>query len=1079
MDYGPNPYLDLWAGKKEFGKMKTEKNAMDKLINTLKERAKELHCLYQVEEILKKKETPLDALFAEIIDILPIGWSHPDICQAVIKYDNQIHHAPGYVKTEWFQQADILFQNMIVGKVEIFYLEERSFLKEEQKLIQNIADRISQVILHRHFGSFFLTQQKSKTDKKRYKDWRLILDLIKATDPELYLHLPRRMLNYLYYSGIEQAKEVFETKGQKWTAIVDNGFQDGTNKPLKKRIMEFTPQTTEVVFNLAKQHLSDEAIYTYIQKWLKESKFSFLINALEDHKSSLPDIINALQRYNPEDFRDPELPHSTLNAIKVSLIRRFFSRRLEVINLAKENIFISDFFSLMKNLICPVHSDGKIGGKSSGLFMAKEILKRESDRYEDLKEIKVPKTWYIASDGLIAFTNYNQLREMRGYKYHDINQIRVDYPNLVQLFKNSLFPPEMLKGLSVALDDFGRKPLIIRSSSLLEDSIGAAFSGKYKSLFIANQGTKKHRLEALLDAIAEVYASTYAPDPLEYRAERGLLDYQEEMGIMIQEVVGTKVDKYLFPAFGGVAFSSNEFRWSPRIKRKDGLIRLVPGMGTRAVDRLSNDFPILISPGQPGLRVNTTINETIRYAPKYMDVINLETNTFETIEIEKIVKNHGDVIPRFKQIFSICGTDSLKQPLGLVDYEKDFFVPTFEGLLKNSNFIRQVKRLLDVLEENYGTPIDIEFAADGQHLYLLQCRSQSFSAENAPVSLPLDIPPERVLFSASKYVSNGWAPDITHIVYVCPDGYDKLEDMTSLNAVGRAVSKLNIILPKRKFILVGPGRWGSRGDIKLGVNVTYSDIHNTSALIEVAFKKGTYQPDLSFGTHFFQDLVEASIRYLPLYPDDPENVFNHDYLNNSNNLLPLLLPQYAYLKDVIRVIDIPKTSNGDIAQLLMNGEEGKALCILTTPSPDSSKDLYERKRKPKLKLKHEDEHWKWRVRIAEQIAAALNPERFGVFAIYLFGSTNNGTAGPRSDIDLLVHFDGTSHQHKELNIWLEGWDRCLVEILHQRTGNNLNGLLDVHFITHSDIKNKTSWASRINAISDAARPLLLMDKNAG
>lgn len=1051
---------------------------MDKLINTLKERAKELHCLYQVEEILKNKEAPLDALFDEIIKILPIGWCHPDICQATIKYDGRIHHAPGYVKTNWSQQADILFQNMIVGKIEVSYLEERSFLKEEQKLIQNIADRISQIILHRHFGSFFLTLQTNKTNKKRHKDWRIILDLIKATDQELYLQLPRRMLNYLYYSGIEEAKEVFGTKGEKWNAIIDNSFQNGTNKPLKKRTMEFTPHTTEVVFNLAKKHLNDEAIYTYIQKWLKESKFSFLINALEDHKSSLPDIINALQRYNPEDFRDPDLPHSTLNAIKVSLIRRFFSRRLEVINLAKNNIFISDFFSLMDNLICPPHSAGKIGGKSSGLFMAKEILKRESERYEDLKEIKVPKTWYIASDGLIEFTNHNQLREMRGYKYHEIDQIRLDYPNLVQLFKNSLFPPEMLKGLSMALDDLGRNPLIIRSSSLLEDSIGAAFSGKYKSLFIANQGTKEQRLEALLDAIAEVYASTYAPDPLEYRAERGLLDYQEEMGIMIQEVVGTKVGKYLFPAFSGVAFSSNEFRWSPRIKRKDGLIRMVPGMGTRAVDRVGNDFPTLISPGQPGLRVNPTIDETVRYAPKYMDVINLETNTFETIEIEEIIKKYKDGFPRFKQIFSICGADSLKLPMGLVDYDKDFFVATFEGLLKNTEFIRQVKRLLDVLEENYGTPIDIEFAADSQHLYLLQCRSQSFNADNTPVAIPTEIPPERLLFSASKYVSNGWTPEITHIVYVCPEGYDKLQDIDSLNAVGRAVSKLNMLLPKRKFILMGPGRWGSRGDIKLGVNVTYSDIHNTSALIEIAFKKETYQPDLSFGTHFFQDLVEASIRYLPLYPDDPGNVFNHDFLNNSNNLLPLLLPQYAYLKDVIRVIDIPKTSDGDIAQLLMNGEEGKAVCILTKPSPDSAKDLYGKKRKPKRKLKHQDEHWKWRVHIAEQIAANLDPERFGVCAIYLFGSTNNGTAGARSDIDLLVHFDGTLDQHKELNVWLEGWNKCLNEILHQRTGHKIEGVLDVHFITDKDIKNKTSWASKINAVSDAARPLLLMDKKA-
>lgn len=1061
--------------------MKTENNSIDKLLNTLKERAKELNCLYQIEEVLKSKDASLNTIFEEIIKILPIGWSHPDICQAVIKYDNRAYMAPGYIKTRWSQHADILFQNLIVGNIQVSYLEERPFLKEEQKLIQNIADRISQTILHRHFGALILEQQnnKKKTDKKRHKDWRLILNLIKATDPELYLHLPRRMLNYLYYSGIEGAKEVFETEGQKWTAIADKTIQNGTNKPLKKRIMEFTPQTTKIVFNLAQKHLSDEAIYIYIQKWLKESKFSFLVNVLETHKSSLPDIINALQRYNPEDFRDPDLSHSTLNAIKVSLIRRFFSRRLEVISLAKKNVFISDFFNLMKNLICPIHSNGKIGGKSSGLFMAKEIIKRETRRFEELKEIKVPKTWYIVSDGLIEFTNHNQLREMRGYKYHNIDQIRMDYPNLVQLFKNSSFPPEILKGLSMALDDFGRNPLIIRSSSLLEDSAGAAFSGKYKSLFIANQGTKEQRLEALLDAIAEVYASTYAPDPLKYRSERGLLDYQEEMGIMIQEVVGTRVGKYLFPAFGGVAFSSNEFRWSPRIERKDGLIRIVPGMGTRAVDRLSTDFPILISPGKPGLRVNTTIDETIRYAPKYMDVINLETNTFETINVETIVKNHGHEFPRFKQVFSVCGADSLKLPMGLVDYDKDYFVPTFEGLLKNTKFIRQIKILLDVLEENYGTPIDIEFAADDQNLYLLQCRAQSFSAEKASVSLPTGVPPEQILFSASKYVSNGWTPDISHIVYVSPDAYDKLEDRDSLNAVGRAVSKLNVLLPKRKFILIGPGRWGSRGDIKLGVNVTYSDIHNTSALIEVAFKKGTYQPDLSFGTHFFQDLVEASIRYLPLYPDDSENLFKHDFFNNSDNLLPLLLPQYSHLKDVVRVIDVPRISNGYIAKLFMNGEEGKALCILSKPSSDGPKDLYEKKRNPRLKLKHHDEYWKWRVHIAEQIAANLDPDRFGVCAMYLFGSSNNGTAGPRSDIDLLVHFDGTSHQQKELNIWLEGWNMCLCEIVHQRTGHKIEGLLDVHFITHKDIENKTSWASKINSISDAARPLLLMDKKAG
>ena len=117
-----------------------------------------------------------------------------------------------------------------------------------------------------------------------------------------------------------------------------------------------------------------------------------------------------------------------------------------------------------------------------------------------------------------------------------------------------------------------------------------------------------------------------------------------------------------------------------------------------------------------------------------------------------------------------------------------------------------------------------------------------------------------------RFVSNGRVPDITHIVYVDAERYDRIGDLESLRDVGRAVGRLNKLLPKRQFVLIGPGRWGSRGDIKLGVNVTYSDISNTALLMEVAAKRGNYVPELSFGTHFFQDLVESAIRYLPDLP---------------------------------------------------------------------------------------------------------------------------------------------------------------------------------------------------------------------
>jgi hypothetical protein len=151
-----------------------------------------------------------------------------------------------------------------------------------------------------------------------------------------------------------------------------------------------------------------------------------------------------------------------------------------------------------------------------------------------------------------------------------------------------------------------------------------------------------------------------------------------------------------------------------------------------------------------------------------------------------------------------------------------------------------------------------------------------------------------------------------------------------LLAVGKAIGKLNSVLPKRQFILMGPGRWGSRGDIKLGVSITYSDINNTSMLIEIARKKKDYVPDLSFGTHFFQDLVEGNIRYLPLYPDDEGIIFNEDFLTKSNNILPDVLPEVQELSDVIKIINVAASSDGEVLNVLMNADMEMAVGILTS-----------------------------------------------------------------------------------------------------------------------------------------------------
>jgi len=571
-----------------------------------------------------------------------------------------------------------------------------------------------------------------------------------------------------------------------------------------------------------------------------------------------------------------------------------------------------------------------------------------------------------------------------------------------------------------------------------------------------------------MDAVAEVYASIFGPDPTEYRAERGLLDVHEEMGVMIQEVVGQEVGKYFLPACSGVAFSHNEFRWSARIKREDGLVRLVPGLGTRAVDRVADDYPALIAPGQPNLRANVTADEVLKYSPKRVDLINLDTNAFETVEVGQLLRQAGAKYPQIRNLVSLVNRDRIEPLIGpMPDFASQDVAFTFEGLIAKTQFIACIRQLLTLLQSKLGTPVDIEFAFDGKDFFLLQCRPQSFGADATPTPIPQNLPTDKVIFSANHFVSNGKVPDVTHIVYVDADGYSQLPDPAAMRDVGRAVGRLNKLLPKRQFILIGPGRWGSRGDIKLGVPVTYSDINNTAVLIEVARQRGNYLPELSFGTHFFQDLVEASIRYLPLYPDDPTTAFNELFLRRSRNVLRELLPEFAHLEDTLRVIDVPLETGGLILRVLMNADLDQAVGFLSPRlqqigTLESGAEVTDR---------GSDEHWRWRFRMAQKIASEMDPQKFGVKAFYLIGSTKNATAGPASDIDLLLHFQGSEKQESDLLLWLEGWSRCLSEMNFLRTGYRTDGLLDVHLVTDKDIAERSSFAVKIDAVTDPARKL--------
>ncbi len=1042
----------------------------ESLMHEMRERVKELNCLYKIDEILRDFDSPLKEIMNKITEIIREAWQYPQYCCVKIVLNDVNYYSNDFKHTEWMQSAEIKVEDKSFGSVNVYYkqnlpkADEGPFLKEERKLLNTIAEKIGQYIYYRNLKVFFekYAPDEDKTLVKiKNGKWHTIVDLLKGTDRNLYILIARKMMNHLYWSGIKEASSLLQDIGIKEMEDLIEAIDD--NKPLAK--IKFK-EITDEVFKIAAEHLSEEEILTKLEKWIQEDKTSYLLRKLEDQGSSLNELTDLLRRYDGEIPSDIKLAPELDKSLRVSLITRFLSDALSYIGVAKKYVTIKDFHKISEKIIFTPNSHGKLGGKSAGLILATSVLREEAP--EIYSRIKIPKTWFIVSDGLMDFIHYNNLEEVFEQKYKDIDIIRQEYPYIVQLFKNSSFSPDMLKNFSLMLDDFANKPLIVRSSTLLEDGIGAAFSGKYKSLFLANQGSKKKCLEELTSAVAEVYASIFNADPIEYRAERGLLDYNEQMGVIIQEVVGKQVGKYYLPAFAGVAFSNNEFRWSPRIRREDGLLRLVPGLGTRAVDRTSDDYPILVSPGLPSLKVNVTFEETIRYSPKKIDVINLETNTFETIEIKDLLREYGNEYPMVDKVFSVYKDGHLQKGFN-IDFKKEWnnAIASFESLITSTDFVKLMHSLITVLKKSVNHPVDIEFASDGENIYLLQCRTQTSFEDINPSPIPKDVPKEKIIFIAKRYISNGRIPEITHIVYVDPDSYSEISDLTTMQEVGRAVGKLNKLLPKRQFILMGPGRWGSRGDIKLGVSVTYSDINNTAALIEIAKKKGNYVPDLSFGTHFFQDLVESSIRYIPLYPDDPGIIYNEIFLKSSKNILSYLLPEYKYLEDVIKVIDIRERTNGEILKILLNSELDEALAYLTkssgTPDSQSLSSLQESSKS--------DYHWKWRMRMVEKIASVIDTKKFGIKGLYVFGSTKNASAGPGSDIDLLVHFEGTEEQKKNLLIWLEAWGIALAEMNYQRTGYKVENLLDVHIITDKDIEEKNSFAQKIDAVTDAAKRL--------
>lgn len=639
-------------------------------------------------------------------------------------------------------------------------------------------------------------------------------------------------------------------------------------------------------------------------------------------------VYRKLAQYNEDELRFLENTPE-IQALKQELSQMIIGSHPEFNRLADKYLTIHDLLSIRRRLI----GSGRIGGKAAGMLLARRILLSEPGEIDYSKILEEHDSFFIGSDVFFTFLINNDLFRLRLRLTRNSQTSPQEFEQVEKRFLAGRFPEEIMEQFKDLLDYFGQAPIIVRSSSLLEDGFGNSFAGKYRSEFCANQGSPDERMEFFLRAVKLVYASSVNPDALSYRRQRGLGEADEQMAILVQRVSGMRYKNYFFPPLAGVAFSHNLYRWTDRIDSHQGIIRLVFGLGTRAVNRVGGDYPRMIAVRHPQLRPEVGF-KVLTYSQRQMDLLDLSANDFAIMPVNQVISALD--YPNLYLFLSFMEDGYIRDPNGPLIRDLKNWILTFNNLIARTNFIKTLKALLAKLEEAYGYPIDTEFTAfvnsDGKvKINLVQCRPMKLPGSNEVTIIPNNITPDCTLFRASRTISGGLVSNIRYIIYIDPDSYAREASLALKQEMGRIVGKINRHpeIVRERIMMMGPGRWGSSNPT-LGVNTTYADINHTSVLVEIAREEAGHIPDLSYGTHFFLDLVESQIIYLPLYPDDPQAEFNHEFFQKAPNILSLLLPKAQKFAEFIKVIDVPAAANGKWVQAIADPRQQKALCFLST-----------------------------------------------------------------------------------------------------------------------------------------------------
>jgi hypothetical protein len=569
-----------------------------------------------------------------------------------------------------------------------------------------------------------------------------------------------------------------------------------------------------------------------------------------------------------------------------SLIMKYFSLR-DILEIAEREI-----------------GTGFIGGKSVGMLLARKILDKDA---EDIirNHWEPHDSYYLGSDVFYTYIVHNGLWDLR-IKQKTTEGYFTVAKELQEKMLQGKFPDNIREQFIQMLEHFGQSPIIVRSSSLREDNFGNAFAGKYESVFCANQGTPDERYAAFEQAVRTVYASTMNDDALAYRQRRGLTSLDEQMAILVQRVSGNHYNELFFPHVAGVGNSINLYVWEKSMDPNAGMLRIVFGLGTRAVDRVSGDYAKIVPLDCPNKGPPVSYGDEKKFSQHKADVLDLLNNKLTEVSLDILA--NGDLKTDTGIFFTVDSAAVNRMRERGHSSDSTPRILDFNKLLTETGFPEFIRTVLATLSKAYDYPVDIEFTINfnpgGDFSFnLLQCRPLQTKGLGRVMEAPHPKQEQIFFSSAGDFMGGNVRLHFDYVVFVKATEYLELSDQDKYQAA-RVIGAINQKLKDKTVLLMGPGRWGTTTP-SLGVPVHFSELCNMAALCEVSYPKAGIVPELSFGSHFFQDIVESDIFYAAVFDGEPGIIFCPDQILTRENLLAQMYTGERNWDSVIHIAQTP------------------------------------------------------------------------------------------------------------------------------------------------------------------------------